>query len=111
MVTTSTVLQENTWGIAEPLLSAPTNGDLIPPTDLDLVLLPLVAFDTACNRLGMGQGYYDRTFAFKQASPASRPYLAGLAHQCQLLERVPSAPHDVPLDAIITDQHSYFRQG
>ncbi|MEX1993863.1 MAG: 5-formyltetrahydrofolate cyclo-ligase [Steroidobacteraceae bacterium] len=75
---------------------------------LDLVLVPLVGFDAAGNRLGMGAGYYDRQFSFLRHRRAwHRPLLVGLAFECQRLERLPAEPHDVPLWGIVTERGFY----
>ncbi|MGI9250167.1 MAG: 5-formyltetrahydrofolate cyclo-ligase [Pseudohongiellaceae bacterium] len=102
-VTETTVLQKNKWGIAEP----PAENRL-PPAQFDLMLIPLVAFDTQCNRLGLGKGFYDKTLAFKHANPKSKPLLVGLAHECQLLDNMPTTSHDVRLDAVVTDRKIYL---
>lgn len=75
---------------------------------LDLVITPLVAFDLQGNRLGMGGGFYDRTFAFKrhQHQP-SRPCLCGIAYHFQQVTTLNSQVWDVPLDAVCTD-HGFF---
>lgn len=89
--------QTNRFGIAEPV-----SPRLLAPWTLDLVFLPLVGFDAAGNRLGMGGGFYDRTF--DQRRPRARqPRLLGLAHSLQQVDALPHAEHDVPLDAIATD--------
>ena len=98
-----TPLISNRYGIAEP---APS-GDRCPvaPWTLDLVLVPLTGFDAACHRLGMGGGFYDRTFCSSRAGMAIRqPPLLGLAHSCQQLEQVPTDPHDLALSAVATDR-------
>lgn len=77
------------------------------PFALSLVLLPLVAFDASCNRLGMGKGFYDRSFAFKRRSGRRRPVLLGLAHECQKADQLEVAPWDVPLDGVVTDRAWY----
>jgi len=64
-----------------------------------LVLLPLVGFDTARFRLGYGGGYYDRTLA--ALSP--RPRTVGVGFELSRLETVHPQPHDIPLDAIVTE--------
>ncbi len=71
---------------------------------LDLVLMPLVGFDDHGARMGMGGGFYDRTFAFKKTTAARPPYLLGLAHECQRVERLHLASWDISLNAIATDQ-------
>jgi len=92
------LLARNRFGIEEPWPRRRTFAPWVP----DLVLLPVVAFDDAGNRLGMGGGFYDRTF--DPARPAlRRPMLIGLAHAVQRAERLPTDAHDVPLDGIATD--------
>jgi 5-formyltetrahydrofolate cyclo-ligase len=72
---------------------------------LDLVLMPLVGFDDRGVRLGMGGGYYDRTFAFRNTHASWRgPRLVGLAYAFQLLPSITAAAHDVRMDAVVTDQ-------
>ncbi len=98
-------LVPNRFGIPEPDLK---RQQLIPAQALDLVFLPLVAFDLNGNRLGMGKGYYDRTFEFtKSGNCWHRPLLVGLAHECQKSEALVSNAWDIPLDAIVTNQKMY----
>ena len=99
----ATELVENQWGIAEP----PAPATEISPTGFDLVLVPLVAFDRECYRLGMGKGFYDRTFSFKIFNRSSQPLLIGLAHGCQLADGLPNEGWDVRLDAVVTAEKIY----
>lgn len=94
-------VQPNRYGIPEPV--APTQ--LLEPSELDLVFVPLLGFDRRGNRLGHGGGYYDRSFAFlnEQARP-TEPLLVGIAYDFQELERVHREPWDVTLDFIATDR-------
>lgn len=92
-------LRRNRYGIPEPTAR---RGDILPARKLDLALLPLVAFDRHGGRLGMGGGFYDRSFAFKHSHLAPAPYLLGLAHECQEVERLMPAQWDIPLHAVIT---------
>lgn len=93
-------LKPSYYGYPEP----PLRGSQITPAwTIDLILLPLVAFDARGHRLGMGGGFYDRTLAFTRTSPR-RPTLIGLAHNCQQLEHLAEDPWDIPLDAIATDK-------
>ncbi len=72
---------------------------------LDLVLLPLVGFDDRGMRLGMGGGYYDRTFAFRNIHTSWRgPRLVGIAYAFQQLPSIVAAAHDVRMDAVVTDK-------
>jgi 5-formyltetrahydrofolate cyclo-ligase len=86
----------NRYGIPEP---EPTTTPRIAPATLDVVLLPLVAFDTAGRRLGMGGGYYDATFANQHGA-----LRVGLAHALQCSPAaLPQRAWDLPLDAVITE--------
>ncbi|XKE45576.1 5-formyltetrahydrofolate cyclo-ligase [Halomonas organivorans] len=99
-----TPMVTNRFGIPEPCTRHGAHrARRRAPWALDLILLPLVGFDDHGQRIGMGGGFYDRTLAFtRRAGP--RPRLVGLAHDCQRVERLPVAPWDVPLDAIVSDQ-------
>lgn len=88
----------NRFGISEPALNSTTIQPLETHTCL---LMPLVGFDAAGNRLGMGGGFYDRTLASIQQL-ASRPALIGVAHDCQQVDKLPVQSWDIPLDMIIT---------
>ncbi len=92
----------NRYGILEPKYHA----DLVLPVwHLDLVFAPLVAFDHDKNRLGMGKGYYDRTFSFvKHDENAHKPYLVGLAYEFQKVVKLNAMAHDVRMHEVITEQ-------
>jgi 5-formyltetrahydrofolate cyclo-ligase len=70
--------------------------------DPDLMLVPLAAFDARGHRIGYGAGYYDRAIARLRAAGRS-PRLIGIAFDLQEVERVPDEPHDVSLDAVLTE--------
>lgn len=89
----------NQYGILEPPEQI---AERIAPENLDLVFVPLVAFDAACHRLGMGKGYYDRTFAFCQH--ATKPMLVGLGYAFQEVPLVPTTDTDIVLHKIVTHQ-------
>lgn len=94
-----TRLKKNRFGIDEPVAS-----ESIQAEKLDLVLAPLLAFDQHGTRLGMGGGYYDRTFAFLAA--CARPAalkLVGAAYEFQRTVLPEPRPWDIPLDAVVTE--------
>lgn len=103
--TTSTLMCHNKYKILEPKMPFARS---IAAQDLDLVLLPLVAFDHTGNRMGMGGGYYDRSFAFTSTGPsAAHPILIGLAHELQRVDQLDVASWDIPLCAIVSDCKVY----
>ena len=92
-------LIRNAYAIPEPR----TLTQQIMPWALDLVILPLVAFDRQGNRIGTGCGYYDRTFAgFNNWS--QHPVLCGFAYQKQEIKKIPARTWDVPIHYIVTDK-------
>ena len=95
-------LSPNKFNIPEPL---PSQESLVPPHELELVVVPLVGFTGKGARLGMGGGYYDRIL--KQISPNCLKL--GLAYDFQRNDEIESKDWDVPLDEIITPtQHYHF---
>ncbi|GAB2922050.1 5-formyltetrahydrofolate cyclo-ligase [Rheinheimera gaetbuli] len=101
--TKETLLYPNKFGIPEPL---PACHQLLPVQQLDIIFTPLVAFDAAGNRLGMGGGFYDRTLS--QLPPGSHCQIIGLAHDCQQVTAVPSEAWDIPLKQIITPEKHFL---
>ena len=96
-----TVFAANRFSIPEPAEPARRR---IHPLFLDLVLFPLVAFDRCGNRLGMGGGYYDRTFEAVRRRTAWRgPKRIGVAYELQKVDSLPVEDWDVPLDGIVTE--------
>ncbi|WP_145553121.1 5-formyltetrahydrofolate cyclo-ligase [Yersinia canariae] len=91
-------LIRNRLKILEPQLDV---RDVLPLNQLDVVITPLVAFDSHGQRLGMGGGFYDRTL---QNWQQGGPYPIGLAHDCQRVEHLPSEHWDVPLPEIVTPE-------
>lgn len=93
-------LSVNYFGLEEP----PADKHTLKSWAIDLVLMPLVGFDRRGHRLGMGGGFYDRTFAFKKTnSRPHQPVLMGVAHSCQEVETLSVESWDVPLDYIVTE--------
>ncbi len=87
------------YGIQEPDVS---QSEWLSPDQLDLVLVPLVAFDNTCNRIGMGGGFYDRSFEFRKNASAP-PTLLGVAHAFQQVDDAYAQHWDVPLDFVATN--------
>jgi 5-formyltetrahydrofolate cyclo-ligase len=92
-------LEKNRYGINEPKIET----ERCEAMQLDLVLMPLVSFDSDGKRLGMGGGFYDRCFAFRQ-SRSGKPTLIGVAHEIQRHASLPSETWDLPLDGILTER-------
>lgn len=78
-------------------------GETAPVVDPDVMLVPLSAFDRGGHRIGYGAGHYDRAIARLDAL-GTRPRLIGIAFACQEVASVPFEPHDIPLDAILTEE-------
>lgn len=87
-------LAVNWYGIREPV-----GGPPIPPTEIDLVLVPGLGFDLEGNRLGRGGGYFDRFLSRLQ----TRAVKCGLGWEKQIVECVPVRPWDVKVDMLVTE--------
>lgn len=95
-------MRNNSLGIEEPI-----GRVLWSPRFLDLVLMPLVGFDGAGNRLGMGGGYYDRHFSFlRERENFRKPRLLGIAYHFQEVPKLVPDEWDVPLWGIVTDREA-----
>ena len=97
-------LVSNRYGIPEPDVDA---SKLIEPDSIALAVLPLVGFDDAGNRLGMGAGWYDRSFAFRR-DQAAPPWLVGAAFSTQRVKALQCEDWDVPLDAVCTERATHI---
>jgi len=105
--TPETQLKPNRFGIPEPLHSRSTR--LRKTLSLDLILMPLVAFDINGHRIGMGGGFYDRTLAFlKYRQQWHKPNLVGIAYEFQKQKQITTNPWDIPLQAIATEKTLYL---
>jgi 5-formyltetrahydrofolate cyclo-ligase len=91
--TPATRMVRGDWNIPVP----PPEAEVVTP---DVVLAPLVGWDRDCYRLGYGGGYFDRTLA--QLSP--RPFTIGIGLQAAELATIYPQPHDIRLDAIVTEE-------
>ena len=85
--------EEASYGIKEPVKSKTA----VNPKDIDVVVLPAVAYNEEGTRLGMGGGFYDR---FVESCGKDRPYLLGICYEFQICSNVPSTEHDLAADFI-----------
>ena len=85
-------LKRGLYGITEPV-----SGELVSPESIDLFVVPGVAFDYACNRLGRGKGYYDRYL-----TGIGKP-VVGLCYDFQLIDNLPSEIHDIKMTMVVTE--------
>ncbi|WP_115562795.1 5-formyltetrahydrofolate cyclo-ligase [Xanthomonas arboricola] len=98
-------LVSNRFGIPEPDVE---RTELLAPEEMALVVTPLTGFDAACRRLGMGGGWYDRSFAFRhrQAPP---PWLVGVGFTAQQVPALPTESWDVAMDAVCTEHATFLK--
>jgi len=95
----------NRYGIPEPIADRPKT---VRPREIDVVLMPLVAFDDKGNRIGMGGGYYDRSFRFmRHRCDWQRPKLVGLAYELQKVPKIKARSWDVPVQCVLTETTIY----
>lgn len=100
-----TPLAPNRFGIPEP---AVPRRSWRSPRQLDVIVAPLVAFDRAGHRLGMGGGWYDRTLGFRRLHASfRRPWFIGLAFGFQEIPRLGADAWDVPMDAVINEREAF----
>lgn len=94
-------VKPNAFGIPEPA----TDQGLLDGEALDVVLVPLLAFDRNGNRIGYGGGFYDASFAFLRHVPRpAKPLLVGIGYAFQECEPIEPAEWDVRLDYVATDE-------
>jgi 5-formyltetrahydrofolate cyclo-ligase len=100
-VTDISILKPGKFGIPEPI-----GGKIYKPEKIDVVIVPGVAFDEKCNRLGMGKGFYDRFL------PRVKGKKIGVAYDFQILhaDEFPKEEHDVQLDMVVTPTKIYKRE-
>lgn len=70
--------------------------------------MPLVGFNLQGHRLGMGGGYYDRTFQFLRDETIHKPFMLGLAYELQKMEYIPVDPWDISMDGVLTEEKLYL---
>ncbi|MDE5901815.1 MAG: 5-formyltetrahydrofolate cyclo-ligase [Muribaculaceae bacterium] len=77
-------------------IEEPTGSDTVDPADIELMIIPAVAYDRRGNRLGRGKGFYDRLLGSVGATKI------GIGYEFQLIDELPVEEHDVPMDMVIT---------
>ncbi|MBD5287528.1 MAG: 5-formyltetrahydrofolate cyclo-ligase [Muribaculaceae bacterium] len=79
-------------------IEEPTGNNTVPAEDIELVIVPAVAYDRSGNRLGRGKGFYDRLLATTKATKV------GVGYEFQIVDEIPAEPHDVKMDMVITQK-------
>lgn len=97
-------LIKNQYDIFEPA----DKSRSMSPALLDMIAMPLVAFDRLGQRLGTGGGYYDKTLAGLNKTKGETPYLVGMGFSVQEYSQLPADNWDVRLDAIVTEKEVIF---
>jgi 5-formyltetrahydrofolate cyclo-ligase len=101
-------LELGMYRILEPKLELRTVKEKhLQPEDLDLVMVPGVAFDRNGGRTGHGKGYYDKLL---QHARSDAPLVA-LGFECQLFEEIPTGDHDIYMDKVVTENQVYPGRG
>ncbi|MBD5195791.1 MAG: 5-formyltetrahydrofolate cyclo-ligase [Bacteroidales bacterium] len=77
-------------------IEEPTGNDVVDPDEIELIVVPGVAYDEYGNRLGRGKGFYDRLLSSSSATKV------GVGFDFQIVESIPSEPHDVAMDIVIS---------
>ena len=92
------------FGIAEPTDEARDDPDRKGEiSNIDIAIVPGVAFSQSGIRLGHGKGYFDRLLAGAPPELLS----IGLAFECQVFDNLPSGPHDISIDVVVTEENVY----
>lgn len=81
----------------------PTGEETINPEEIDLAIIPGVAFDPHCNRMGRGKGFYDKLL------PHLKCPNIGIGFEFQIVEKIPCEQFDIPLDYVITENNTYSK--
>ena len=96
-------LSPGTMGVFEPKVALRGRGRKINPAELDLIVIPGLAFDRRGGRLGYGKGYYDR-FLHRTGGDATK---LAVCFECQLFPNIPVLPHDIRMDLVVTENALY----
>ena len=99
LFTENTIIKENKWGIPEPL-----NGEEMSPKSIDVVFIPLLAFDNHGNRVGYGKGFYDK-FLSECREDVLRVGVSFFPSEEKIIDVLQT---DIPLQYCITPEKNYF---
>lgn len=80
-------------------IEEPVGDEVVPVGQIDLIIVPAVAYDRSGNRLGRGKGFYDRLLSQTSATKI------GVGYDFQLVDEIETEPHDIPVDIVITQSH------
>ncbi len=95
-------LRRGRFAILQPVGDVPVD-----PREIDVVMVPAIAFDRRGHRLGRGGGYYDRFLAGR----APQAFRCGVGYECQFVDALPVYEHDCPMSAIVTETGAYRLNG
>lgn len=82
-------------------IEEPQGDDTINVDEIEMIIVPGVAYDKTGNRVGRGKGYYDRLLS------ATKALKVGMAYDFQIVDEIDAEPHDVKVDIVITDKNIY----
>ncbi|HLA83593.1 MAG TPA: 5-formyltetrahydrofolate cyclo-ligase [Thermoguttaceae bacterium] len=101
-------LSPGAYDIPEPRPAMRQQTDRhVAPSELDLIVVPGIAFDRHCRRLGQGKGFYDRLLTQVRLDT----FLIAPTFECQIVEAVPTLPHDAPVHRVVTENNVYSNSG
>ena len=87
------------YGIPEPK----ADTAVVPPEEIDIIILPCISCDRDCNRIGHGAGYYDKFLSMTGGGC----FTMALCYEEAMLDDIPTEPHDMPVDAVVTEKMVY----
>ncbi len=97
-------LEKKSFGLLEPKEELIEDSPKPSEHEIDLIIVPGLAFDSQLNRLGYGRGHYDRLLA----NELPESYRIAIAFEEQIVERIPTEKFDEPMDEVVTDLNRYW---
>lgn len=83
-------------------IEEPQGDETVSVSEIEMIVVPGMAFDSHGNRVGRGRGYYDRLLA------STKALKVGVAYDCQMVDEIETDAHDQPVDIVITETRTYF---